>query len=141
MRSPSTGSPGARPTITRSQGESRPRRHSSNSSPTAIPTARGCSWLLALPDASTARNLTLTDFWPDTAQRELPLTLRDVRVPAALTAAHRPAIDAFLDEMAQAVANRPKFAFHRDAFDAWYRTRHIDAWRDFTRCYEGGQRK
>lgn len=101
------------------------------------------AWLLALPDASMPRDVTLADFWPAAEPRTLPdaqpAALRDVRVPAALTAAHRPAIDAFLDEMAQAVANRPKFAFHRDAFDTWYRARRIDAWRDFVARFPQGE--
>ncbi|WP_306795614.1 type VI secretion system protein [Burkholderia sp. GbtcB21] len=97
------------------------------------------AWLLALPNASSPRDVTLADFWPPAAADAQPPALRDVRVPAALTAAHRPAIDAFLDEMAQAVANQPKFAFHRDAFDAWYRARRIDAWRDFVARFPQGE--
>ncbi|WP_180986072.1 type VI secretion system protein [Burkholderia humptydooensis] len=104
------------------------------------------AWLLALPDATMPRDVTLADFWPAAAPpappalpAAQPAALRDVRVPAALTAAHRPAIDAFLDEMAQAVANRPKFAFHRDAFDAWYRARRIDTWRDFVARFPQGE--
>ncbi|AHI66951.1 imcF-related N-terminal domain protein [Burkholderia thailandensis H0587] len=97
------------------------------------------AWLLALPDASAPRDVTLADFWPAAAPRTPPPEPRDARVPAALTAAHRPAIDAFLDEMAQAVANRPKFAFHRDAFDTWYRARRIDAWRDFVARFPQGE--
>ncbi|MCU9952188.1 type VI secretion system protein ImpL [Burkholderia sp. BKH01] len=89
------------------------------------------AWLLALPDASPPRDVTLADFWPAAATLAQPPALRDVRVPASLTAAHRLAIDAFLDEMAQAVPNRSKFAFHRDAFDTWYHATRISAWRDF----------
>ncbi|WP_162499470.1 type VI secretion protein IcmF/TssM N-terminal domain-containing protein [Burkholderia mayonis] len=97
------------------------------------------AWLLDVPDSSTPHDVTLADFWPAAAARALPPALRDVRVPAALTAAHRPAIDAFLDEMAQAVANQPKFAFHRNAFDAWYRAQRIDAWRDFVVRFPQGE--
>ncbi|KVP81048.1 type VI secretion system protein ImpL [Burkholderia ubonensis] len=96
------------------------------------------AWLLDLPDAATPHDVTLSDFWPTAAARALPPALRDVRVPGALTAAHRPVIDAFLDDMALAVANRPKFAFHRGAFDAWYSAQRVDTWRDFVERFPQG---
>ncbi len=97
------------------------------------------AWLLDLPDAAPPRDVTLADFWPAAAARQPAPALRAIRVPAALTAAYRPTLDAFLDDMAHAVANRPKFAFHREAFDAWYRAQRIDAWRDFTARFPRGE--
>ncbi|KML54617.1 type VI secretion system protein ImpL [Burkholderia cepacia] len=100
---------------------------------------RNWSWLLDMPDTERPPDVTLADFWSTGAAREAPLALREVRVPVALTAAHRPTIDAFLIEMAQAVANRPKFLSHRSAFDTWYRTQRIDAWRDFIARFPQGE--
>ncbi|WP_279608326.1 type VI secretion system protein [Burkholderia ambifaria] len=99
------------------------------------------AWLLALPDASPPRDMTLADFWPAAATLAQPPALRDVRVPASLTAAHRLTVDAFLDEMAQAVPNRSKFAFHRDAFDTWYHATRINAWRDFVARFPQGEQR
>ncbi|MGY4730819.1 type VI secretion protein IcmF/TssM N-terminal domain-containing protein [Burkholderia pyrrocinia] len=97
------------------------------------------SWLLDLPDAATSPDVTLADFWPATSVHNPLPALHDVRVPAALTAAHSPTIDAFLDDMAQAVANRPKFLSHRHVFDEWYRARRVDSWRDFVARFPQGE--
>lgn len=80
--------------------------------------------------------LTLKEFWG--GSRELPGA---PSVPAPCTAQGRQAVEALLDELAEALPDRQGFAATRGAFLSWHRAKSFEAWQRFAAQFGQGSRR
>uniref|UniRef100_UPI000D370AA9 type VI secretion protein IcmF/TssM N-terminal domain-containing protein n=1 Tax=unclassified Variovorax TaxID=663243 RepID=UPI000D370AA9 len=111
--------------------------------------AQPLAWLLDLPaDALLGDDVTLASFWQPLAAgaaasatnaRAAAPELPGSRVPVAFTLEGQRAIGAFLDDMATAVRDRPKFEREREQFEAWYRLQRANAWYQFATVFPAGE--
>lgn len=108
------------------------------------------SWVLDLPaDALLGEDVTLATFWQplsrassgalDARVKAPAPAFAQVRVPVAFTAAGQRAIETFLDDMATAVSDRPKFEHARAQFDGWYKQQRANAWYQFAAAFPSGE--
>lgn len=107
------------------------------------------SWVLNLPaDALLGEDVTLATFWQPLSRAAsgsldrkggATAALSSPRVPVAFTAAGQRAIESFLDDMATAVNDRPKFDRARAQFDAWYKQQRASAWYQFAAAFPSGE--
>lgn len=111
------------------------------------------AWLLNLPAAALlGDDVTLASFWTPLTQAAGAAGVAGVadpksaaaeqgaaRVPVAFTVAGQRAIGRFLDDMAVAVSDRPRFERARMEFEAWYRLQRINAWYQFAARFPSGE--
>lgn len=105
------------------------------------------AWLLDLPaDALLGDDVTLASFWQPLAGAAAAVDAKAVapelagsRVPVAFTLEGQRAIGLFLDDMATAVRDRPKFERERLQFEGWYRLQRANAWYQFATGFPAGE--
>lgn len=111
------------------------------------------AWLLDLPaDALLGDDVTLASFWQPLAgatgaagaaggasAKAAAPELPGSRVPVAFTLEGQRAIGNFLDDMATAVRDRPKFERDRLQFEGWYRLQRANAWYQFATVFPAGE--
>lgn len=105
------------------------------------------AWLLDLPaDALLGDDVTLASFWQPLAgaaggvnARAVVPRLVGAHVPVAFTLEGQRAIGHFLDDMATAVRDRPKFERERLQFEGWYRLQRSNAWYQFATGFPAGE--
>jgi type VI secretion system protein ImpL len=105
------------------------------------------AWLLDLPaDALLGGDVTLASFWQPLAgtagganAKAVAPELAGSRVPVAFTRQGQRAIGDFLDDMATAVKDRPRFERERLQFEGWYRLQRANAWYQFATGFPAGE--
>lgn len=111
------------------------------------------AWLLDLPaDALLGDDVTLASFWQPLAgttgstgaaggvnAKAVAPEPAGSRVPVAFTLEGQRAVGRFLDDMATAVRDRPKFERERQQFDGWYRLQRANAWYQFATAFPAGE--
>ncbi len=79
--------------------------------------------------------VTLRDFWLPGSQGP-----NQGEIPPAMTWAGYQRIEALLDEISEALNQSPEFQTRRGAFEAWYASERMNAWRSFVWSFDQGER-